>query len=148
MAFTVRTRPLQETGFTLIELMMVVAIVAILASIALPSYNDYILRGKITEATATLADLRVKLEQYYQDNRNYGATPPACGVAMPALKHFTYTCTTAGQTFTLTATGRTDDGMGDFVYTLTESNSRATTGTKWGTTSTNCWLIRKDGSCA
>ncbi|MGH8742788.1 MAG: type IV pilin protein, partial [Burkholderiales bacterium] len=63
-----------QNGFTLIELMTVVAVLAILAVIAVPAYNDYVTRGKIPEATSNLADLRVKMEQWYQDNRNYQNT--------------------------------------------------------------------------
>ena len=60
-------------GFTLIELMIVIAVVAILAAVALPAYGDYLRRGQLPEAFTNLADLRVKMEQYYQDNRSYGA---------------------------------------------------------------------------
>ena len=59
------------SGFTLIELMIAVVVVAILTAIALPSYQEYVTRGKITEATSNLADMRVKLEQFFQDNRTY-----------------------------------------------------------------------------
>ncbi len=78
-------RDLRMAGFTLIEVMIVVAIIAILASIALPSYNDYVRRGQIQEAFGYLSDSRVKMEQYFQDNRNYGtASPGACPpVAFP-----------------------------------------------------------------
>ena len=58
-------------GFTLIEVMIVVAIVAVLAAIALPNYADYVKRGKIIEATSALSDLRTRYEQYYLDNRTY-----------------------------------------------------------------------------
>ena len=50
-------------GFTLIEVMIVVAIVAILATIAMPSYRDYLRRGQVPEAMTYLSDYRVKLEQ-------------------------------------------------------------------------------------
>jgi len=68
-------------GFTIIEVMIVVVIIAILASVAIPSYVDYITRSKIQEATSTLLSQRVKMEQFFQDQRTYvgsGATvPPA-----------------------------------------------------------------------
>ena len=62
-----RCLKLHSAGFTLIEVMIVVAIVAILAGIALPSYLDYVRRGQIQEGTTALADGRVKMEQFFQD---------------------------------------------------------------------------------
>src|SRR5688572_11704387 len=79
-------------GFTLMEVMITVAIVGFLASLAYPSYTQYVRRGKIVEALGELTTLRVKLEQYYQDNRNYGSSASACGVAMPSQPSFTFTC--------------------------------------------------------
>jgi len=146
-----------SAGFTLIEVMIVVVIIGILAAVAVPSYRDYITRSKITEATATLANLRIRMEQYYQDNRNYGTTATACPAQVtmptaPAIRYFAYTCgwgavgTTQG--YTLTATGVVAEGMSGFTYTLTQSNVRATTAAPTGwTTSTNCWVTKKDGSC-
>ena len=67
-----------QGGFTLIEVMIVVAIVAILAAVALPAYGDYVRRGQLPEAFSGMADLRVKLEQYYQDNRSYGTSGGNC----------------------------------------------------------------------
>lgn len=145
---------LRQAGFTLIELMIAVAIIGILAAIALPSYSRYVVRSKLAEATSTLSDLRIKMEQYYQDNRNYGATAgAACGLAMPtspAAKYFDYSCTTTGssgtaQTFTLTATSKSGQGMGasgDYVYTIDYTNSKATTKYKAVTQSgKSCWLV-------
>ena len=142
-----------QNGLTLIELMTVVAIMALLATIALPVYNDYVTRGKIPEATANLSDLRVKMEQWYQDNRNYQNTAAtACGVTMPAapvVKYFTFACTNPGgnQTYTLTATGTTS--MAGFVYTINESNVKTSTitGKPGWTGNANCWVTRKGGSC-
>ena len=60
-------------GFTLIEMMIAVALVAILAAIAMPNYNNYVRRGQLSEAFTALSDMRVKMEQHYQDNKFYGA---------------------------------------------------------------------------
>lgn len=68
-------------GFTLIEVMITVAIVAILAAIAMPSYRDYVLRGQLVDGTNGLAAMRADMERYYQDNRTYlktGSFVPPC----------------------------------------------------------------------
>ncbi len=61
-------------GFTLIELMIVVAIVAILTTIAYPNYRDYVIRGQLVDATQGLAAVRANMERYFQDNRSYVAS--------------------------------------------------------------------------
>ena len=143
----------KQRGFTLIELMIVVVVIGILAAIGYPSYTDYVRRGKIAEATSTLGDWRTKMETYYLDNRNYGTGPSTCGVAPPSgggLKYFTYSCATDGQTYTLSATGVSAQGMGPFVYTITNQNVRATTVTsdpKGWTGNTGCWVTKKGGVC-
>jgi type IV pilus assembly protein PilE len=144
----------QQRGFTLIELMITIAIIAILAAIALPAYNDYTQRAKLTEAFSALSDFRVRMEQFYQDNRRYdGAGLNGCGVAAPNSKYFTFLCAPSlapSQTYTITATGLANEGLTNFVYTLNENNVRATTtlGTGWsGAPNAACWVRRKDGSC-
>lgn len=144
----IRPRP-TANGFTLIELMITVAIIGILAAVALPAYNDYVMRGRLVEATTALSDMRVRLEQYYQDNRNYG-TSPTCGITNPTGSFFTMTCaTTTGQDFVATATGTTGGPTAGFTYTITQANVRATTAaqTGWGT-STTCWVVRRGGGCS
>ncbi len=141
-------------GFTLIELMITVAIIAILAGVALPSYVDYVRRGQIPEAFAGLSDFRVKMEQYYQDNRNYGtancvdANTPSWGTNTPTLtyaaqEYFTFTCalTASGQGYTLTATGSGGRATGH-AYTLDHNNQRATTSFKGTTSTKSCWLVK------
>jgi type IV pilus assembly protein PilE len=149
-----RTSPLGQRarGFTLIELMVVVVIVGILAAIALPSYADYVRRGKIIEATRGLSDFRTRMEQYFLDNRTYvggcAGTPNIKGVVQANVKTFTFDCPTeTATTYVLTATGVAAEGMNGFVYTVDQSNVHATTGTSWGKTSADCWVTRKDGSC-
>lgn len=156
----------QPRGFTLIEVMITVAIIAILAAVALPSYTDYIRRGKIAEATAGLSDLRVKLEQFYQDNRNYASTATVCGVAMPdattmQVRFFTFTCNWGAggtnQSYTITATGGIaagDQSMAGFIFTIDQQNVKTTTITAGSTAANagwtanpNCWAIRKPNQC-
>jgi type IV pilus assembly protein PilE len=147
-----------QRGFTLIEVMIVVAIIGILSAIAVPAYNDYVTRAKVTEATSALATMRLKMEQYYQDNRSYNNTAqPPCGAAgssiaaLPAaseLKYFTLSCDNlSATTYRVIATGTAT--MAGFVYDIDQSNLRRTTITSpsnW-TGNNTCWVLKKDGSC-
>lgn len=134
-----------ESGFTLIEVMIVVAIVAILASIAYPSYTDYLRRGRLQEAPGALGDFRARMEQFYQDNRNYGAAG-ACGIAVPATDSFGYACvlTNGGQGYSATATG-TNALVTGFAYSVDETNAQATTctGCEWAFAAQSAWITRR-----
>jgi type IV pilus assembly protein PilE len=135
-----------QKGFSLIELMVAVVIVGILSTVALPQYKNYVTRGKIPEATSTLASKRVQMEQSYQDNRTYvGAT--ACANDTGSSKYFTFTCAATATTYTLTATGT--GTMAGFTYTINESNVKQTTAapTGWTPTSTTCWVTKQGGAC-
>lgn len=132
----------KQKGFTLVELMIVVAIIGILASIAVPSYNDYVIRGRLVEATSNLSDGRVKLEQYFQDNRTYVGGP-----APAATQNFTFALDPAtpatASTFTLKATGIGPVAL--YSYTIDQNNTK-TSATPWGN-STTCWVMKKGGAC-
>ena len=140
----------RRRGFTLVELLVVVAVIGILSAIAVPQYSDYVTRSKITEATATLSEHRVRMEQFFQDNRTYAGACTAGTVApTPTGRYFTYACSNlAATTYTVTATGVASQGMDGFVFTINQANTRATTGVPTGwATNTNCWVTKKGGVC-
>jgi type IV pilus assembly protein PilE len=145
-------------GVTLIELMITVAIVGILAAVAIPAYSDYVRRGSLPEAFSQLSDYRVKMEQFYQDNRSYGTDACADGATAPSwngfapngAKNFTYACSlsSSGQGYAVTATGKTGTVSAGHVYTINHANLQTTTSFKGATVSgKNCWLI-KSTSCS
>lgn len=146
------------TGFTLIEVMVTVAILMIIVTVAIPAYGDYVTRGKITEAASTLASLRVSMEQYYQDNRTYlNAAGTSCAVTMPQVgsgtKYFNFSCPgTTATTYKLQADGI--GGVAGFQYTVDQTNAKASNFTApastngWTSASTNnCWVTKKGGVC-
>lgn len=135
-------------GFTLIELMVTVAIVAILAAVALPSYTNYVQRGKITEAYSSLSELRLRAEKWFADNRTY----VGFNQAITGARYFSYNCNEgtdplSATTFKCFARGIGD--MGGFVYTVDQSNARSSTFTSlpgWNNSAT-CWVTKKGETC-
>jgi type IV pilus assembly protein PilE len=126
-------------GFTLIELMIAVAIVAILMSIAVPAYREYVRRGAAAETVAAIGQGRVVAEQFFLDNRTYvGAPCPA------ATSRFAIACVFAATTYTITATG--SQNMAAFVYTINQANARTSAG-PWVSGTVNCWITRKGDTC-
>lgn len=140
-----------NAGFSLVELMIAVAIIGILASVAIPSYRDYVRRGQIPDALAALSDYRIKLEAYYQDYRNYG-DGDACASSStanwkdfkaPDGSKFAYKCATSdgGQGFVLTASGNTGTAVAGHEYTLDHNNSKVTVTFKGKAAGKSCWLV-------
>lgn len=135
-------------GFTLIEVLIAIAIVGILAALALPSYRDYIMRGRIPEATVQLGSRQVDMEQFFQDNRTY-VGGSACTTDSTTSKYFTFSCSAqTATTFTLVATGT--GPMAGFTYSVNQANARSTVAVPTGWTlpsPNNCWVIKKGGLC-
>jgi type IV pilus assembly protein PilE len=135
----------KATGFSLIELLIVMAIIGILAGIGIPAYTDYLTRAKIAEAVSALSDMRVKLERHFQDNRTYvGACAAGTQAPLPATKNFVFTC----PELTATTYRVQADGVG-FTFDIDQANVRRTTAVpaEWNLPGTNCWVMSKSGGC-
>jgi type IV pilus assembly protein PilE len=158
----------KNAGFTLIELMIVIAIMGILLAIAIPSYTNYIIRSRTTEATNTLSDLRVRMEQFFQDNRNFG-TGAACGVngvgiaavifpttvsaAPNQSQNFNFGCQIAPAPVNYIITGVGAGPMAGFTYAINGLNARTTdiaapAKTDWRFAGTKpCWITSQGSNC-
>jgi prepilin-type N-terminal cleavage/methylation domain-containing protein len=118
----------RSAGFTLIELMIAVTIVAILVGIAIPSYRSYVVRGQLQDGVNALASLRANMERFYQDNRTYATTgtfTTPCANAS-AVTNFTLSCvTTTATTFQVKAVGTTGQ-LAAFTFTVDQLNNKTT----------------------
>ena len=144
-----------QTGFTLIEMMIVVAIIGILAAIAMPQYANYIVRGKVPDATSNLATKRIAMEQFFLDNHYYSGAnnAPACNTDTTSSKYFTFSCPTfTASTYTIQAAGNNPGPMAGFTYTIDQSNNKTSTvaapaPTNWIAASASCWITNTGGAC-
>jgi type IV pilus assembly protein PilE len=139
-------------GFTLIEAMIAVAIVAILAAVALPAYREYVLRGRLVDATNALSATRARMEQFFQDSRTYVGGP--CATSQ-AVAEFTVVCdgtapaaAPTAATFVIRATG--SGSTSGFVFSIDQDSTQSTAAwpASWGTAPAgNCWALRRGDTC-
>ena len=135
-----------QRGFTLIEVMITVAIVGILAAVAIPAYTDYVIRARLTEAFSTLSAAQTAAEQYWSNQRNYALFDVNSRTFPQATLNFTYALSNATpSTYIITATGI--NKAAGFVYTINQDGTHATTAGPWGTNA-NCWVDHKGGACS
>lgn len=146
----------RQSGFSLIELMIVVALIGVLAAIAIPNYNEYVLKSKVLEASSALSQMATRMEQHYQDNRSYTTACAVAGSAAvaalpPNTTNFTFTCPTLNDTtYVVRATGQ--GSMANFIYEIRPNGAKLTVsvGGGWNNAvaaNKTCWVVSKIGGC-
>lgn len=138
-----------SSGFTLLELVVGLSIVAILTAMALPTYREQAQRGRLGEGVAALADARAAMERYYLNQRSYVGGPCSSSVTVGL---FTVRCpsTPTATTYTIRATG--SGSAAGAIYTIDHHGDARTTAlpTGWGSVPSGgyrCWITRKGDTC-
>lgn len=132
---------MKNTGFTLIELMIVVVVIAILASIAIPAYSDYVTRSKRADGKAGLLAFQLEQEKFRANNPTYAT---AASLGLPANSpegHYTISVSGAVTATSYDLTASPNASQNDPVcatLTIDESNNKSATGTTT-TPEKTCW---------
>jgi type IV pilus assembly protein PilE len=139
-----------QRGVTLIELMTVVVIVAILASIAVPSYRNYLLRAQRTDATTALLRIQSGMEKYLVQNGKYTtdltSAPKDGGLGLTTISEqgfYDLKIESTATGYKATATAKTDKPQKDdkrcVLFTVDESGKRFAQDSGGGDRTTECW---------
>ena len=133
---------MKQRGFTLMELMIVVAIIGIIAAFAYPSYQDSVRKSRRADAKQALTDAAARLEQYYISNKSYTSDVTRLGYASATSQEGYYTLAIAAPTggtlvtgYVLTATPTTKGGQDQ--DSACASMTLASTGAR--TPAAGCW---------
>ena len=109
----------QQSGFTLIELMIVVAIIGILAAIAIPAYQDYTLRAKVTEGINLAAAAKSAVSEYYVSQGSFPTDNAAAGLNTTIKSDYVSSVTVSAGKITVTLAGPTEISGKTFTLTPT-----------------------------
>lgn len=137
-----------QRGFTMLEIIIAMAIIGLLAMTAIPSYQRYLLQGKLSDGIGELVYLSTLLEKFYLDNRHYAASNGEdCAIGENhSNEYFAINCQlsdTQAQTYLLTATSLDNQ----ISYSLDQQGSRRTLRFPEVGNKDQCWVKDNSGSC-
>lgn len=141
----------KSLGFTLIEVMIAMAIVAVLAAVAVPLYNRYVVEALLPDAFNNLTALAQNLESFKEDNDTYvGACQAGTNAPLPTSPNWTFSCPTlSASAYLVQATGVPGTQAAGFSFTLDNNGNEVTLSTPPGWTNPgSCWVKAPSGDCS